>query len=204
MSLRKLSLVRTYVLEDIRELLHKYSKHLIRIATMNAFDLSHTCCKIACWKTTTGSGSPEWATSLEPRFGRIETNEIQVEERLLISEFTSVVNELESLYQQQDIPLSTFIHTVWKDKMLELMEGDVEPSETDMQQLAAVGVKLSDPQSVDIDEEYDDEYDGEYDDECNIKGSYWYYPTPYRYINFWLALFDTSQLTTEVVGSSQE
>jgi len=141
-SLRKLSLLRTYVLEDIHELLQKYSKHLIRIATMNAFEISHTCCKRTYWETTTGSGSHGWANSLAPRFGRIETNEIQVEERLLISEFTSVVNELESLYQQQDIPLPAFIHTVWKDKMLELMEGDVEPSETDMQQLAAVGVKL--------------------------------------------------------------
>lgn len=176
---KSLFLIRSFLLEDMLNPLHQHSLELIRVATFRAFELTHTCCR-RVWMSKTSSQPPS------PRFEKAEVDEIQDEERLLMSQFESTVDGLEQLYQLRGIPLPAFFHTSWKDRMLELMPKDSEMNEVDVQGLNSIGVKVLKTADKKSKQKSDAEW---YDNNTFLK-----LPTPYRFINLWLELFDESKL----------
>jgi len=144
---------------------------IIRFAAFDALELTHTCCRLGF------SDCKQLHSSVEDD----DIEEVQAEERVLISKFMAVVNELERLYGQLGISLADFFHRYWKDIMLQAWSQSETLDEEELVEIRKMGVKLMD--------DADNKSEKQIDEEERL-GSFMFNPTPNPRINYWLHFFD--------------
>jgi len=146
---------------------------IIRFASFDALELTHTCCKIFVSQ----------CMQFHSRVEDDDIEEVQADEGVLISKFMAVVSELERLYEQVRISLADFFHTYWKHIMPQALSQAEMVDEEELADLRKIGVELVD--HVDNKSESQVVVDGD-----EYWGSLSSTPTPNPRINYWLHFFD--------------
>jgi len=177
---KDLSTLNTFIMRDSPDLIHRFADQMIRVATFNAFGMTHTCCKSNIYSRS--------LRALGPRFSRTELEEIRHEERYLIMQFEEMVNTLKKLYQTTGLSISNFFHTVWKESMLKVMAKEPTINEEVLSGMRSVGVTIQGQSSQAV-----SEHSGEFWEDSD--SSVLKQPTAYRCINFWLALLAPLDIT---------
>lgn len=148
---------------------------MIRFATFEVFELTHTCCKVSLPYCLVSGAEDE------------EIEEIQDEEHVLISKFEDVTADLEQSFEQSKTSVTDFIHGHWKDTMLEVLSESEPLDAQTLSDLESIGVEIVDEEKEKVGKRArDNELDKEYGQ------SFLFSPTPHPLLNYWLHFFDKS------------
>ena len=127
---------RLWMIEWIERLLgHRHetwqwlSREIIRYETFKNLGLTHTCCRMENWLP----GMPLLRDS-------VECEEIRDEERFLIDELNTLVEEFQEKYTELGVPVSDFLKGYWKTRMEEVKNEEGSLDDEEIAKIRDVGV----------------------------------------------------------------
>ena len=107
----------------------------LRLLTFEGLGLTHTCCY------------PQWVSESSFMFYRIEDqaeiNEIREEQSAGLSQLEELLTELESKFDELEIPLLDFLTDYWEPRMEGFLDED--DGSLDMEAIREIGVEMDEP-----------------------------------------------------------